>query len=479
VDPDYEVPYEHPSLEPVLKDTLGTIIFQDQVLEVAMAFAGFSPGEAEGLRRAMSRKRSAAAIEAYHERFVAGAARTHGADRETAERVFTMIAGFSGFGFPKAHGAAFGLLAYQSTWLRVHYKPEFLCALLNEQPMGFYPSDTLIHEAQRTGIEVLPPDVNHSRVLCHVEQAGGDGARVRIGLGYLNGARADEVAAVVAEREGSGPFRSLGDLASRAGAGRPALSVLAWSGACDSLIGAHTEQARRTALWQLGVAAPATRTSEGAQLALPLELPDAPELKPLQPWERMVADYATTGMTAGAHPMALVREDLPADVVTSADLGRLRHGTRVRIGGLVVARQRPATANGIVFMLLEDESGTINLVVPPACYERDRLVVRGEPLVFAEGRLEKHPKAAGAINIVVDSLRPLDTGPSSGEAAAVIPLLANHGEAGGPDELADAQPVDPWAPAAVAGSGGAGRPDARDFAAVAPPVQSFASGRRR
>ena len=167
--PDFEVPYDHPSLEPVLRDTLGTIIFQDQVLEVAMAFAGFTPGEAEGLRRAMSRKRSAAAIEGYHERFVEGAAATHGADRETAERVFTMIAGFSGFGFPKAHGAAFGLLAYQSTWLRVHYKPEFTCALLNEQPMGFYPSDTLIHECQRTGIEVLPPDVNHSAVLCHVE----------------------------------------------------------------------------------------------------------------------------------------------------------------------------------------------------------------------------------------------------------------------------------------------------------------------
>ena len=148
-DPDFVVPYDHPSLEPVLRDTLGTIIFQDQVIEVAMAFAGFSPGEAEGLRRAMSRKRSEAAIEAYHERFIEGAARTHGVDAETAERVYEMIVGFSGFGFPKAHGAAFGLLAYQSTWLRVHYGPEFLCALLNEQPMGFYAPDTLAHEAQR------------------------------------------------------------------------------------------------------------------------------------------------------------------------------------------------------------------------------------------------------------------------------------------------------------------------------------------
>ena len=154
-DPDYVVPYDHPSLEPVLRDTLGTIIFQDQVIECAMAFAGFSPGEAEGLRRAMSRKRSAAAIEGYHQRFVEGAARTHGVDEETAERVYSMIVGFSGFGFPKAHGAAFGLLAYQSTWLRVHYGPEFLCALLNEQPMGFYASDTLAHEAQRRGIAML------------------------------------------------------------------------------------------------------------------------------------------------------------------------------------------------------------------------------------------------------------------------------------------------------------------------------------
>src|SRR4051812_39381310 len=233
-DPDYVVPYEHPSLEPVLRDTLGTIIFQDQVIEVAMAFAGFSPGEAEGLRRAMSRKRSLAAIEAYHDRFLAGAQRTHGVDAETAERVYGMIVGFSGFGFPKAHGAAFGLLAYQSTWLRVHYGPEFLCALLNEQPMGFYASDTLSHEAQRRGIELRGPDVNASQVLCTVEQIEPVPA-VRIGLGYVMGVREDEVRALVAARAEGGPFASLADLASRAGAGRPALDRLAWAGACDAL----------------------------------------------------------------------------------------------------------------------------------------------------------------------------------------------------------------------------------------------------
>ena len=187
VDPDFQIPYEHPSLESVLHETLGTIIFQDQVLEVAIAFAGFSTGEAEGLRRAMSRKRSQAAIEAHHRRFVAGAKRLHDVDDETAERVFSMIQGFSGFGFPKAHGAAFGLLAYQSTWLRVHYGPEFLCSLLNEQPMGFYPPDALVHEAQRRGIAVLAPDVNESDVECRMT-AG----EVRIGLGYVRGVRGEE-----------------------------------------------------------------------------------------------------------------------------------------------------------------------------------------------------------------------------------------------------------------------------------------------
>src|SRR6185503_16102961 len=201
-DLDYVVPYDHPSLEPVLRDTLGTIIFQDQVIEVAMAFAGFSPGEAEGLRRAMSRKRSAAAIEAYHRRFIEGAAATHGVEEEIAERVYTMIVGFSGFGFPKAHGAAFGLLAYQSTWLRVHHGPEFLCALLNEQPMGFYAPDTLVHEAQRRGIEIAPPDVNASEVECTVEPP----TRVRIGLGYVVGVKREEVEALVVARRARGPF---------------------------------------------------------------------------------------------------------------------------------------------------------------------------------------------------------------------------------------------------------------------------------
>ena len=465
--PDYVVPYEHPSLEPVLRDTLGTIIFQDQVIECAMAFAGFSPGESEGLRRAMSRKRSAAAIEGYHQRFVEGAARTHGVDAETAERVYSMIVGFSGFGFPKAHGAAFGLLAYQSTWLRVHYGPEFLCALLNEQPMGFYASDTLAHEAQRRGIPMLGADVNESAAECTVAADGS----VRIGLGYVSGVRGDEVAALVAAREEGGRFRSLADLASRAGAGRPSLEKLAWAGACDALAGIDASadganRARRSALWQLGVAAPGEPGREGTQLALPLETPAPPELRELAPWESMVADYAATGLTLGEHPLALLRGQLPEGTVSCRDLERMRHEAPVTIGGLVVARQRPGTAKGIVFLLLEDEFGTINLIVPPDVYERHRLTVRTEPLILARGRLEKLAMAGGAINVFVKSLEPLVT--PDADVAGVVELAERRAAAAAAEAPADrsAAAADPSAILA-------------DFRGVAPAVQSFAAGRRR
>ena len=483
------MPYEHECLREVLKDTLGTIIFQDQVIEVAMAFAGFSPGEAEGLRRAMSRKRSAEAIEAYHQRFLDGAAALHGVAADVAERVYGMIVGFSGFGFPKAHGAAFGLLAYQSTWLRVHHGPEFLCALLNEQPMGFYAPDTLAHEAQRRGIALRPADVNASERCARWSgcrswarrrrsrpawrEAGSDRRRrrpaptaiVRLGLGFILGVREEEVRALVAAREEGGPFRSLADLASRAGAGRPSLDRLAWAGACDSLIGGSSEHARRTALWQLGVAVPGERVLEGTQLALPLEVPDAPALRPLTPWESMIGDYATTGLTLGPHPMQLLRPSLEPGTVSIGDLARLPHNSAVRLGGLVVARQRPGTAKGIVFLLLEDEFGTINLIVPPDLYEANRLTVRSEPLLLCEGRLEKLPQAGGGINVFVKGVRSL-VAPEE-QAAEVV-------------ELAERRVA---AAATGRGEGAQGGREAAatlgEFRQVSPPIQSFASGRRR
>ncbi|MFZ0042113.1 MAG: OB-fold nucleic acid binding domain-containing protein, partial [Solirubrobacteraceae bacterium] len=486
-DPGYEVPFDHPSLKEALGDTLGTIIFQDQVIEVSLAFAGFGIGEAEGLRRAMSRKRSEAAIEAYHERFVAGAQRKHGADAQVAERVWEMVKGFSGFGFPKAHGAAFGLLAYQSTWLRVHYSPEFLCSLLNEQPMGFYPPDALVHEAQRRGVQVDAPDVNESGVECDVELAEGDersppnGApeRVRIGLGYVRGVREQEVAELVAARQAQGRFRSLSDLASRAGSSASSLELLAWSGACDALAvpeggaGAQAGQARRVALWQLGVVAPGRRVPGGTQLALPLDLPAPPQLRRLSEWDRMLADYSATGLTTRTHPLALLRERMSGSV-SSRDLEHFEHNQRVRIGGLVVARQRPGTASGIVFILLEDEYGTINLIVPPPVYERHRLTVRTEPLMLVEGKLERFAAAGGAINVLVDRVESIDAPDRVLADIKDFSMLDEQVRHGLAEQKAAA--------AAQAGTGvrdGETGGEVEDFRAVAPPVMSFASGRRR
>jgi error-prone DNA polymerase len=455
-DPDCEIPCEHPLLEPVLRDTLGTIVYQEQVIEVAMALAGFSSAEAEGLRRAMSRKRSEAALRAHHERFVEGAVE-RGVPVATAERVWGQIQGFSGFGFPKAHSAAFGLLAYQSAWLRIHCAPEFLCALLNEQPMGFYPPDALVHEAQRRGVRVAGPDANRSRVLCHVETpraarrrddgatptpvsspAAGEvrgGPVVRIGLGYVKGVREGEMEALAAERERSGPYTGIADLASRSGASRDGLERLAWAGALDDLIGdvpvvsrpygrlttgTSAKGGRREALWEAGVAGTGVRHGEGVQMALPLDTAGAPPLQALGGWGEAIADYRSIGMTVGEHPMALMRVGLGPELLRSSDLERVEDGGSVEVAGMVVARQRPETAKGIVFMLLEDERGTVNLIVPPPVYDRFRALVRAAPLVRAKGRLERRE---GTTNVLVSEVGELERaedvdGPTETSAAA-------------------------------------------------------------
>ena len=405
-DPEFEIPYEHPLLEPVLEETLGTIVFQEQVIEVAMALSGFSSSEAEGLRRAMSRKRSEEAIREHHQRFLAGAA-ANGVAEETAERVWGQIQGFSGFGFPKAHSAAFGLLAYQSAWLRIHYGPEFLCSLLNEQPMGFYPPDSLVHEAQRRGIRVAAVDANRSKVLCHVESPRAEdvrgGLQVRVGLGYVKGVKKEEMEALVAERERGGPYKGISELASRSGAGLPSLEKLAWAGALDG-IPAGSEDDRREALWRVGVTAAAQLKGSGTQLALPMEPPAPPELEPLGEWGRLIADYRSTGMTVEKHPMKLLRPTLDPKLSRTSDLNRLDHGSTVEVAGMVTARQRPETANGITFLLLEDERGSVNLVVPPPIFDRRRPLVRNAPLLRARGRLERRE---GTVNVVVHDLAPL------------------------------------------------------------------------
>jgi error-prone DNA polymerase len=414
----FEIPYEHPLLAPVLECTLGTIVFQEQVIEVAIALAGFSAAQADSLRRAMSRKRSAEAMQGHHERFIAGAVEVNDVPRAVAEKVWDQIQGFSGFGFPKAHSAAFGLLAYQSAWLRVHRSQEFLCALLNEQPMGFYPPDALVHEAQRRSLRLAGPDANRSRVPCHVERIEGE-LTVRIGLGYVKGVRKEEMESLVAERERSGDYAGIADLASRSGTGRDGLERLAWAGALDDLVGRWASSVhmadvsgpsaglpgRREALWEAGGAGTGVRRGEDVQMALPLEPPRAPHLEPLDDWAKTIADYRSIGMTLEEHPMALMRDELSTEIRRSSDLEQIDSGQIIEVAGMVVARQRPGTAKGVVFMLLEDECGTVNLIVPPPVYERCRAAVRAAPLVQAKGKLERHE---GTTNVVVSEVVELE-----------------------------------------------------------------------
>jgi error-prone DNA polymerase len=386
-DPSFEPPVEHECLREALRDTLGVVVFQDQVLDVAMAAARFSIGEAEGLRRAMSRKRSEEAIEAFRPRFVEGCIGNAIAE-QTAHTIYDKLCGFAGFGFPKSHAAAFGLLAYQSAWLRRYYPAEFLCALLNAQPMGFYPPSSLVRDAQRRGVEVLPPHINRSAAECTIENGA-----VRVGLGYVNAVGEEDAKAVAAAQ----PFADVGDLARRVETKRDSLEALVASGACAE------GGARRQLLWRLGVTSRGEAAGKGnRQLALPLEpTAEVPELPRQTDWERMLADYKHTSLSVGVHPLELLRPHLPPGIASSADLLDTPDGTLLQIAGMAIARQRPATANGIVFMLLEDEYGQSNLIIPSHVYEEHRAIVRGEPLLLARGKLERKDRN---VNVLVSKL---------------------------------------------------------------------------
>jgi error-prone DNA polymerase len=411
-DPGYVWPVDHELLREPLRSTFGVVVFQDQVLEVAIALAGFTVGEAEGLRRAMSRKRSHDALEAFRERFIEGAGEK-GVSAEIADTVFDKLVGFSGFGFPKAHAAAFGLLAYQSTWLRHYYPAEFLCALLNEQPMGFYPPATLVRDAQRHGVEVLPVDVNLSGARCVVEtipcddQSQGMVHAVRIGLNYISKVGMDEAEGLVSERARNGPYRDVADLARRSRLSYDGLEALVQGGACDGFW-----KPRRDLLWELGLVfrAQSVPGTEGEMKQLPLELSpttETPPLRDLTRWERMLADYRHTSMSIEMHPLALLRPHLPEGTLSSEELSAERHGRQVAFAGMTVARQRPSTAKGIVFMLLEDEHGQVNLIVPSEVYERHRATVRAEPLILARGRYERVGENRNVLVSSLESLGPL------------------------------------------------------------------------
>jgi error-prone DNA polymerase len=395
----------HECLRGILDETYGAVLFQEQVVQVAMAMGGMSDGEAERFRRSLSRKDVTRTIEHYEEVFMRGAA-AQGVPREVAEKVFTGLKGFASFGFPKSHAAAFALLAYQSAWLREHYRPEFYCALYNNQPMGFYPPMVFTNDAKRHGVEVLRPDANLSRASCSVEERS-----VRIGLGYVREVGETAARAVVAERDCNGPFLTLFDFAHRTGLRRESIENLIRAGAFIEL-----DLTRRELLWQLGLfdrrlhhgrpaQAPARRQ---LHLALPT-VQDELLLPELSAYERMATDYTTMGLSPDAHPMQFLRGAAARGLRTVAELQGIEPGVAVETAGLVVCRQRPGTAHGIVFLLLEDESGLANVTVSPELYEAHRMLIRTESLLRVSAVLQSH---AGRVPML--------------RAHALSPLMADH-----------------------------------------------------
>ena len=405
----YEPPVDHPLLRECLGETLGVILYQDQVLQVCQALAGFTSGQAEALRRAMSRRRSRDLMGGFWEEFRTGAA-ARGVPEATAEKVFTQVIAFSEFGFPKSHAAAFGLLAYQSAWLRHYHPVEYYVGLFNNQPMGFYSLDVLSRDAQRNHVEIRPPDVNASDVWCTVEPRGHAPGALRVGLGFVRHWSEETATATVLEREQHGPFRGVGDFVRRAPPGlkRTAIEALVWVGGCDDF-----GLTRRELLWQVGLWLPpkAEQSGDGRgrrQLELALDHPhEHLRFGGLAAHERLLAEYATLGFSAGAHPFSLVRDALPPGIVPSDKLATREHGATIEVAGLVVARQRPETAKGFVFVLLEDEAGMSNVIVRPDIYDRYRAAVRGEPFLLVHGTLAKDD---GTVNVLAEKVEGLQGG---------------------------------------------------------------------
>ena len=382
------VTYLHPKLKPILEDTLGVILFQEQVIQVATAIASFTPGEADSLRRAVSRKRAKDAMGEIKQRFIDGATK-NGVESGTAGRIFIALEGFAQYGFCKSHAAGFALLCYQSAWLKRYYPAEFYCALLNNQPMGFYSPEVIVRDARRHGIEILPVDINRSAARCTVEDGN-----IRLGFAYVKGLGEKTISQIVAERE-SRPYLSLEDFYFRAGLERKLMENLVLAGAFNSF-----SRSRRQLLWQLGLL---ERKHPGE---LPLEFNDVkvslPELTEL---EEMKVDYQVQGLSTKYHPMQVMRKQICRDgLLKSSEIAQLFPNTRVRIAGYVITRQRPAAAKGFAFMTLEDEEGTVNVVLKPGVYEKHRQVFKLEPLIVVEGVIQKRDES---LNILADTLFPL------------------------------------------------------------------------
>ena len=391
-----EVTYLHPLLEKSLKKTLGVPLFQEQLMQMAIDVAGFTPAESDQLRQAMGSKRSHERMERLRARLLEGMTE-RGITGEVAEAIYEKLAAFADFGFPESHSVSFAYLVYSSSWMKLHYPAAFCAALLNAQPMGFYSPNTLVADARRHGVEVRGPDVNHSHARAILEK---DSA-VRLGLEYVRNV-GDELAKKIAEGV---PYDSVEDLVRRTGAGQPAVEALATAGAFGSL-----GQERREALWAAGA----------ASQARPDRLPgvvtgtEAPQLPGMADAEVAAADLWATGLSPDHHPVEFARarlDDLGA--VSIAGLAEVTPGARVLVGGVVTHRQRPATAQGTVFVNLEDETGILNVICSQGVWAVHRRVARASAALLVRGRLER---AEGVTNLIAERIHPLPLATSAVKA---------------------------------------------------------------
>jgi error-prone DNA polymerase len=367
------VGYLHPSLEPILKRTLGVPLFQEQLLRIAMTVAGFSGGEAEELRRAMGFKRSEKRMKAIEARLRAGMGE-RGIEGEVADTIVRSISSFALYGFPESHAASFALIAYASAYLKAYHPAAFVCALLNNQPMGFYHPFTLVKDAQRHGVRFRPVDVTRSGSSCSLEEG-----EVRLGLGYVRGLRA-EAAKRIEEERARAPFASLQDFVDRAGLRRDEQRVLAEVGALNAF-----SLTRRSALWQVEKAG-RPRGPLFRDVGSERDTSPVPEMGFA---ERLSSDLVGTGLTVGPHPVSLYRRELfERGVRPAASLARLADGEPVRVAGAVICRQRPGTAAGFLFLTLEDETGLVNVIVRPDLFQRERGVLVAATVLEVDGVLQ-------------------------------------------------------------------------------------------
>lgn len=386
------ITYPHPLMEPALKETLGVIVFQEQVIKVARDLAGLTPGRAELLRRALGHKRASERLARFRQEFLDGC-QAHGVPLPVAQLVWLQLEAFGGYAFAKSHAAAFAVLTYQSAWLRRYHPAAFFAALLRHQPMGFYPPHVIVSEARRFGVEIRPVSIAISDLLTSVEEGA-----LRLGLAAVGGL-GEAAGANIIEARRANPFRSLADFCRRTQLGRRVIEALIWAGAFDSW-----GLPRRQLLWNLQAA---LQADQNTSPALPLEPDKEPRFGLLSPLERLWAEVIQMGMTASGHLTDMVSDQLDEmGVSASSTLPDLENGGRVWIGGVVVAAQRPPTAGGTAFLAVEDRWGLVNVVLKPEVYEESRSVMRKTPFVIIDGKLQKQN---GAISILARKVIPLST----------------------------------------------------------------------